>query len=124
MVFGVNQEMRDFHTNRTKDLDLVIATPGSRNLARRPVTLADLAVLNFIEMRDKTASKKFRAKKKLDHLLEGILPGLYLPLYAMVTFTRMPYAKAASRARFQDAIVYSCLVGLVLVLVILLGLVF
>ena len=39
--------------------------------------LADLAVENFIEMRDKTASKTFRAKKKLDHLLEGLLPGIY-----------------------------------------------
>jgi len=32
---------------------------------------ADLAVENFIEMRDKTASRAFRPKKKLDHLLEG-----------------------------------------------------
>src|SRR4029079_50473 len=35
--------------------------------------LADLAIENFIEMRDKTASRVFRAKKKLDHLLEGLL---------------------------------------------------
>jgi kynurenine 3-monooxygenase len=71
--------------------------------------LADLAVENFIEMRDKTASKTFRAKKKLDHFLEGLLPGIYLPLYTMVTFTRIPYATAASRARFQDGIVYTTL---------------
>ena len=71
--------------------------------------LADLAVDNFIEMRDKTASRTFRAKKKLDHLLEGLLPGIYLPLYTMVTFTRMPYATAAKRARLQDAIVYASL---------------
>jgi kynurenine 3-monooxygenase len=76
--------------------------------------LADLAIDNFIEMRDKTASKTFRAKKKLDHLLEGLLPGVYLPLYAMVTFTRMPYATAAKRARFQDGIVYSGLAFLLL----------
>jgi len=68
--------------------------------------LAGLAVQNFIEMRDKTASKTFRAKKKLDHWLEAMLPGVYLPLYAMVTFTRMPYAVAAKRARIQNAIVY------------------
>jgi kynurenine 3-monooxygenase len=74
--------------------------------------LADLAVQNFIEMRDKTASRAFRTKKSLDHLLEGALPGVYLPLYAMVTFTRMPYAKAGSRARLQDRIVY---VGLIVV---------
>ena len=73
--------------------------------------LAALAVHNFIEMRDKTASKTFRAKKKLDHLLEGLLPGFYLPLYTMVTFTRIPYAEAAKRARRQDRIVYASLAG-------------
>ena len=71
--------------------------------------LADLAIGNFIEMRDKTASKTFRAKKKLDHALEAALPGIYLPLYTMVTFTRMPYAKAAKRAQTQDALVYASL---------------
>jgi len=69
--------------------------------------LADLAIGNFIEMRDKTASKTFRAKKKLDHALEAALPGIYLPLYTMVTFTRIPYATAAKRARVQDALVYA-----------------
>jgi kynurenine 3-monooxygenase len=71
--------------------------------------LADLAIGNFIEMRDKTASKTFRAKKKLDHALEAALPGIYLPLYTMVTFTRMPYAKAAKRAQIQNALVYASL---------------
>ena len=87
--------------------------------------LADLAIGNFIEMRDKTASRTFRAKKKLDHLLEAALPGLYLPLYTMVTFTRIPYAQAARRARLQDRILYTALVTLVLIgilaLAILLG---
>jgi kynurenine 3-monooxygenase len=72
--------------------------------------LADLAVQNFIEMRDKTASRAFRAKKKIDHALEGLLPGIYLPLYTMVTFTRIPYAKAAARARRQDRVLYGALI--------------
>jgi len=76
--------------------------------------LANLAVQNFIEMRDKTASKAFRAKKKLDHLLEGVLPGIYLPLYTMVTFTRIPYSAGARRARLQDRIVYAGLAVLLL----------
>ncbi|MGB9154892.1 MAG: NAD(P)/FAD-dependent oxidoreductase [Chthoniobacterales bacterium] len=79
--------------------------------------LADLAIENFIEMRDKTASRVFRAKKKLDHLLEGLLPGIYLPLYTMVTFTRIPYAKAAHRAQLQDRIVCgTVLLGVALIL--------
>lgn len=77
--------------------------------------LASLAVRNFIEMRDKTASKTFRAKKKVDHWLEAALPGVYLPLYTMVTFTRMPYAVAAKRARMQDAILYGAIACVVVV---------
>jgi kynurenine 3-monooxygenase len=80
--------------------------------------LADLAIENFIEMRDKTASPIFRAKKKLDHFLEGILPGLYLPLYAMVTFTRLPYATAARRARLQDRLVLASLIAMASLLIV------
>ena len=76
--------------------------------------LADLAIGNFIEMRDKTASRTFRTKKKIDHFLEAALPGVYLPLYTMVTFTRIPYAQAARRARSQDRILYAALVAIVL----------
>jgi kynurenine 3-monooxygenase len=89
--------------------------------SRRKATadaLAGLAVHNFIEMRDKTASKTFRTKKKLDHLLEGLLPGLYLPLYTMVTFTRIPYAEAARRARWQDRMVGA---GIIAAAILLLG---
>lgn len=53
VVFGVNQQMRDYRTNRTKDLDLVIATPGSAAVpGERPVTLADLAVRWSIRLSD------------------------------------------------------------------------
>jgi kynurenine 3-monooxygenase len=82
--------------------------------------LANLAVDNFIEMRDKTASKTFRAKKKLDHFLEGLLPGIYLPLYTMVTFTRIPYAIAARRASLQDHVVYASIIAVALFAVALL----
>ncbi len=76
--------------------------------------LADLAVANFVEMRDKTASPVFRARKKLDHALEGVFPGFYLPLYAMVTFSRIPYAEAQRRARLQDKIVLVAILFLLL----------
>ncbi|PYK08876.1 MAG: kynurenine 3-monooxygenase [Verrucomicrobia bacterium] len=82
--------------------------------------LADLAIGNFIEMRDKTASRAFRAKKKLDHLLEAALPRIYLPLYTMVTFTRIPYAEAARRAQRQDRFVYGTLIAVVIIIVSLL----
>ena len=83
--------------------------------------IADLAIANFVEMRDKTASKTFRAKKKLDHVLEAALPGIYLPLYTMVTFTRMPYATAAKRARVQDRIVYAAFIALLVLAIVALA---
>ncbi len=86
----------------------------SRRRKENADALADLAVQNFIEMRDKTASRVFRSKKRIDHFLEGVLPGIYLPLYTMVSFTRIPYAEAARRARLQDRLLYGGLAALLL----------
>lgn len=63
--------------------------------------IADLALENFIEMRDRTASRLFHARKKLEHALHGLFPGWYMPLYNMVSFTTIPYAQARDRARAQ-----------------------
>ena len=53
VVFGINQQMRDYRTNRTKDLDLVIATPGTaRRAVRRPATLEDLAARWSVQLTD------------------------------------------------------------------------
>jgi hypothetical protein len=35
-----------------------------------------------------------------------------VPLYTMVTFTRIPYVEAARRARVQDRIVYASLIAI------------
>ncbi len=67
--------------------------------------LADLAISNFVEMRDHTGSKRFLLRKKKEKLLNKLFPHWYLPLYTMATFTRIPYGEAVSRARRQDLIV-------------------
>lgn len=79
--------------------------------------LADLAVANFVEMRDKTARASFRAYKWLDRTLHGLLPRWYTPLYTMVSFTRTPYAEAVRKARRQDAVTAAIAAGLGLALV-------
>jgi len=67
--------------------------------------LADLAISNFVEMRDKTGKRSFLWYKKLDRTLHRFLPALYTPLYTMVSFTRTPYRDAVRRARRQDFVV-------------------
>jgi hypothetical protein len=67
VVFGINQEMRDYRTNRTKNLDLVIAVPGDRGMGGRPVTLADLAVRWSVRL----AEEQQRALADLPSIVEG-----------------------------------------------------
>ncbi len=66
--------------------------------------LDDLARDNFVEMRDRVASRRFLAVKALKQLLARLLPGRFEPLYTMVTFSRRPYAEAVAKARRQDLV--------------------
>lgn len=64
--------------------------------------IADLALENFVEMRDKVADPRFLLRKKVELALEARHPGHFVPKYAMVTFHRVPYAVALARGRIQD----------------------
>lgn len=66
--------------------------------------LADMCLLNFVEMRDHVGSRLFLWRKHVEHWLHKLLLGWYLPLYTMIQFTRIPYADARRRARRQDRI--------------------
>lgn len=67
--------------------------------------LAEMAISNFIEMRDRTGSKWFLFKKKSEKILHKLSPRLYIPLYSMATFTRIPYIEAVRRAKNQNRVV-------------------
>jgi len=83
---------------------------------RKPHTdaLAELALENFVEMRDKVGSRAFLWRKRGERWLHRLFPRWYLPLYSMITFSRIPYARARRRARLQDRVVLLALGLLVL----------
>jgi kynurenine 3-monooxygenase len=64
--------------------------------------IADLAVENFVEMRDRVADPRFLFRKKVELALEAKYPQLFVPKYSMVTFHRVPYATALKRGQVQD----------------------
>jgi kynurenine 3-monooxygenase len=64
--------------------------------------ISDLAVENFVEMRDRVADPRFLFRKKVELALEAKYPRLFVPKYAMVTFHRIPYATALRRGQVQD----------------------
>jgi len=70
---------------------------------RKPNTdaIADLAVDNFVEMRDKVASPVFRLGKRVEHAIERWAPDRFDSLYELVSFTTVPYAEARERAAAQ-----------------------
>lgn len=64
--------------------------------------IADLAVENFVEMRDRVADPRFLLRKKVELALEAKYPQQFIPKYAMVTFHRIPYITALQRGQVQD----------------------
>jgi len=71
---------------------------------RKPNTdsIADMALENFIEMRDRVADPRFLFRKKVELALEAKYPHHFVPKYALVTFHRVPYSVAFSRGKIQD----------------------
>ncbi|MFC5270785.1 FAD-dependent oxidoreductase [Adhaeribacter terreus] len=67
--------------------------------------IADLAVLNFVEMRDKVADPQFLLQKKIEGKINAMYPEQWIPLYTMVTFSPdIPYAKAMKNGQKQEKI--------------------
>jgi len=64
--------------------------------------IADMAIENFTEMRDRVADSRFLFRKKVELALEAKYPQLFVPKYAMVTFHRIPYSVALARGVIQD----------------------
>lgn len=68
--------------------------------------IADLAMRNFIEMRDLTADPVFLLRKKIENRFSTKYPQKWLPLYSMVTFSHIPYHKALELGKKHDAIMH------------------
>lgn len=67
--------------------------------------IADLAIANFIEMRDKTADKTFLLQKKIEARFSEKYPEKWVPLYSMVTYSpHIRYSEALVNGNKQQSI--------------------
>jgi len=67
--------------------------------------IADLALNNFVEMRDKVADPKFLLQKKIEANFSAKYPGKWLPAYAQVTFSpQIRYSDALKNGTKQEAV--------------------
>jgi kynurenine 3-monooxygenase len=68
--------------------------------------IADMALENYIEMRDSVRDPKFHLRKQVEFLLERERPDRFIPRYSMVMFhPEISYAQAYRRGHIQREIV-------------------
>lgn len=73
---------------------------------RKPASdaILELALRNYIEMRDKTADKEFLLQKKIEARFSKLHPDKWIPLYSQVSFSHIPYHQALANGDAQEAI--------------------
>ena len=108
---GMNAGMEDietlfgFYEDNQKDLKKAMEIYG----VERPKdahAIADLALYNYIEMRDLVTSNWFLFRKKVDNLLTAIMPNMVKPLYEMTVFTpSIPYSECIRRSELQGKVI-------------------
>jgi kynurenine 3-monooxygenase len=68
-------------------------------------SIAELALNNFLEMRDKVADPKFLLQKKIEARLHEKYPDKWIPAYSQVTFNPdIRYSEALERGNKQETI--------------------
>jgi kynurenine 3-monooxygenase len=80
---------------------------------RRPnaEAIQRMALENYIEMRDRVDDADYLLQRELEQLLATRHPGRFVPRYAMVSFTRVPYAVALARGQQQREILQRATAG-------------
>ncbi|MEC8738754.1 MAG: NAD(P)/FAD-dependent oxidoreductase [Bacteroidota bacterium] len=67
--------------------------------------IADLALQNFLEMRDLVGDEKFLYQKKIEHKICSLYPNLFKSQYEMVTFSNQPYKEALHKGHKNTQLV-------------------
>ena len=95
----VFDEILDKHQGNWK----TVLTEYEKTRRRDTDAIANLALDNFHEMKEHTASPLFQEKRKLEMAFEGQFPKQYSSKYSLVTFNEdISYHQAMTRGRAQD----------------------
>ncbi|XP_067209595.1 kynurenine 3-monooxygenase isoform X1 [Linepithema humile] len=66
--------------------------------------ICDLAMYNYLEMRDLVTKKSFLVRKFLDNFLYTYIPNCWVPLYSSVHFTRMSFRDCIAHREWQNKV--------------------
>ncbi|KAI8616518.1 hypothetical protein BC830DRAFT_1167744 [Chytriomyces sp. MP71] len=85
-------------TSKRPSSELIGKALEEYSLKRNPdaEAMCDLAMYNYIEMRSSVTKLSYKLKKSFEGFLHRLFPEMIIPLYTMVSFSRIPYSKALS----------------------------
>lgn len=64
--------------------------------------ISELALDNFVEMRDLVTDPVFLLKKKLESRILAIKKYAWIPIYTMISFSDLPYSEARAKGKIQS----------------------
>jgi len=107
---GMNAGLEDCTTfdrcieERGEDWPAVLST---YQRLRKPNTdaLAALSLKNFAELSDHVGDPEFHRRKRIERRLGETYPDRFVPMYSMVAFSHIPYARALQIGQKQDRII-------------------
>ena len=67
--------------------------------------IADMAIENYLEMRDHVNDTEYKKKRNVELKLERMFPGRFIPRYSMVSFHQIPYSEVYQRGGEQFKII-------------------
>ena len=67
--------------------------------------IADMALENYLEMRDHVNDPEYKKRRNMELKLERMFPGQFIPRYSMVSFHQIPYAEVYQRGEKQFKII-------------------
>ena len=92
------------HIVKEGSLDSILIDNFLNTRITDTMAMQELSRINFIEMRDRTASDDFLLQKKIESWFSAKNPDIWTPLYSMVTFSHIPYSQALYLGNKQDLI--------------------
>ncbi len=68
--------------------------------------IADMALENFVEMRDKVGDARFLLMKKIEARIENEMSDIYRSRYGMIAYTLIPYSLAREAGHIQERLLH------------------
>lgn len=66
--------------------------------------ICDLALYNYMEMRDLVTKPSFKIRKVIDNYLTIMWPDLWMPLYNSVSFSHIRYSQCVENRKWQNKV--------------------